>query len=65
MVKGEIKTFAETKCPTCGHDGTHGMGGAHAISRIWDGSQWLLLDSWAGKSLVMELASQPIDSVAN
>lgn len=57
FIKGQIMLFAETKCPHC--RGTPRNGAiAYTVERIWDGSQWLLLDSWAGKTLALEVGAE-------
>lgn len=50
FIKGQIISFAETNCPTCGQM-MHPPMSALTVNRIWDGERWLLLDSWEGITL--------------
>jgi hypothetical protein len=43
---GQIMSFAETKCPTCGQG--HDNGIAFCVERVWNGTEWVMLNSFEG-----------------
>jgi hypothetical protein len=53
---GQIVTFFEAQCPTCGGL-PHGLA-AISVKRIWDGSSWVLLNSYEGGQLAAKIARE-------
>ena len=59
---GEIRSFAETKCPCCGAGVENGAGNtAFVIDRMWNGREWIPLESYEGGWLARRLAGRPVE----
>jgi hypothetical protein len=57
-ISGQIISKAVTTCPCCGQK-IQGDISQLLIDHIWNGSDWIILDSWEGHDLAMGLKILP------
>ncbi len=60
-ILGQIVTMAASRCPHCGQPPNGGQT-VWAIEKVWDGNDWILLDSWEGHALADKLSKIGIES---
>jgi hypothetical protein len=61
---GQISAKAVTNCPCC-HQKIEGPISALAVDHVFDGENWIALDSWEGHALAMRMIEMGIPDMAN
>ena len=62
-ILGQIMACAVYQCPCCGQPSATPLGPiGFTVNKVWDGDDWILLDSWEGHALSAKLERMGVES---